>query len=90
VETRRPVVRSGNSGWSGWIDEYGHIRHVMRDDTGSMYFQGVDVTQLSLSTYWSGRRSHYVRHGDWLVLASAVVFLSGLVLLALRNRLPGR
>jgi len=25
VETFRPVVRVGNGGWSGWIDEYGNI-----------------------------------------------------------------
>ncbi|EIP97148.1 apolipoprotein N-acyltransferase [Opitutaceae bacterium TAV1] len=26
VEMRRPVLRAGNSGWSGWIDECGAIR----------------------------------------------------------------
>ncbi|MFT3869618.1 MAG: apolipoprotein N-acyltransferase [Nibricoccus sp.] len=25
VELRRPVLRCGNGGWSGWIDEYGNI-----------------------------------------------------------------
>jgi len=25
VETRRPVLRCGNGGWSGWIDEYGNV-----------------------------------------------------------------
>lgn len=25
VEMRRPVLRCGNDGWSGWIDEYGNI-----------------------------------------------------------------
>ena len=25
VEMRRPVLRCGNGGWSGWIDEYGNI-----------------------------------------------------------------
>ena len=25
VETRRPVLRCGNGGWSGWIDEFGNI-----------------------------------------------------------------
>jgi apolipoprotein N-acyltransferase len=28
VENRRPVLRCGNGGWSGWIDEYGRIAHV--------------------------------------------------------------
>jgi apolipoprotein N-acyltransferase len=30
VETRRPVLRSGNGGWSGWIDEFGSIRAELR------------------------------------------------------------
>ncbi|MCC5023938.1 MAG: apolipoprotein N-acyltransferase [Candidatus Synoicihabitans palmerolidicus] len=30
VETRRPVLRVGNAGWSGWIDEFGTVRAVLR------------------------------------------------------------
>jgi apolipoprotein N-acyltransferase len=30
VETRRPVLRCGNGGWSGWIDEFGTIRAELR------------------------------------------------------------
>ena len=67
VETRRPVVRCGNAGWSGWIDEFGHVRHTVLDNTGSIYFQGVDAVQFSRSSYWSGRQSLYVQFGDWFV-----------------------
>jgi len=34
VETRRPVLRAGNSGWSGWIDECGAIRAVLTKAEG--------------------------------------------------------
>jgi apolipoprotein N-acyltransferase len=30
IETRRPVLRCGNGGWSGWIDEFGGIRDTLR------------------------------------------------------------
>lgn len=30
VETRRPVLRIGNAGWSGWIDEFGVVRAVLQ------------------------------------------------------------
>ncbi len=30
VETRRPVLRVGNAGWSGWIDEFGSVRAVLQ------------------------------------------------------------
>lgn len=80
VETRRPVVRCGNAGWSGWIDEYGHIRHVMRDNSNSIYFQGAERIDISLSRYWRDRESFYVRHGDWWVLVSTL--LAGLTAVA--------
>jgi apolipoprotein N-acyltransferase len=32
VETRRPVLRAGNSGWSGWIDECGEVQAVLTRD----------------------------------------------------------
>lgn len=30
IETRRPVLRCGNGGWSGWIDEFGLVRAVLQ------------------------------------------------------------
>lgn len=30
VETRRPVIRVGNAGWSGWIDEFGATAAVLQ------------------------------------------------------------
>jgi apolipoprotein N-acyltransferase len=78
VETRRPVVRCGNAGWSGWIDEFGHIRHVMMDNTGSIYFQGVEVIPLERNTYWNNRLSYYVRKGDWFIGACCAVAFLGL------------
>lgn len=86
VETRRPVVRCGNAGWSGWIDEFGHIRHVMLDDRQSIYFQGVDAVSFSLNNWWFGRLSPYVQLGDWFVGASVLAF--GLGLLSIRYAGP--
>nr|WP_238710329.1 apolipoprotein N-acyltransferase [Oceanipulchritudo coccoides] len=79
VETRRPVVRCGNAGWSGWIDEFGHIRHVMLDDKQSIYFQGVEVVGLTMNRWWSGRLSPYVQLGDWFVGLASFVFGLGLL-----------
>ena len=87
VETRRPVVRCGNAGWSGWIDEFGNIRHAMLNEKGSIYFQGVEAADFFRNRYWSGRRSPYVLYGDWLVPVSAVLAVLALSLL-IRRRLP--
>jgi apolipoprotein N-acyltransferase len=78
VETRRPVVRCGNAGWSGWIDEFGHIRHVMLDNNASIYFQGVEVINFHRNSWWANRLSLYVQNGDWFVALCAGAALFGL------------
>ncbi|MCF7689470.1 MAG: apolipoprotein N-acyltransferase [Cephaloticoccus sp.] len=81
VETRRPVVRVGNGGWSGWIDEFGNIRQTVTDHTGSIFFRGSQLARVSRDQRWVGRQSFYTQHGDWFVLASAAVaLLAGLTL----------
>jgi len=80
VETRRPVIRCGNAGWSGWIDAFGQIRHVMLDDQGSVYFQGVESVRVSKNRYWHGRTSFYVRNGEWFTLTCAILLLPAIVL----------
>ncbi len=72
VETRRPVVRCGNGGWSGWIDEFGNIRATLRDEEGSVYYRGQATVNLTRDLRWRGRQSFYTRHGDWFLLACAI------------------
>jgi apolipoprotein N-acyltransferase len=76
VETRRPVVRVGNAGWSGWIDEYGNIRATLTDQRDSIYFRGSQRVTVTRDQRWIGRESFYTRHGDWFV-----AFCLGLVAL---------
>jgi len=71
VETRRPVLRCGNGGWSGWIDEFGVVRGVLTDDRGSVYFRGVKTLPVKRDARWIGRASFYVEHGDWFVAVCA-------------------
>jgi apolipoprotein N-acyltransferase len=89
VETRRPVLRCGNGGWSGWIDEFGNIRKVMEDESGSVYFRGTMTVDVTRDQRWVGRRSFYVEHGDWFVAACALVALMGAFLLG-DGPVPGR
>ena len=77
VETRRPVLRCGNGGWSGWIDEFGVIRFAMRNSQGSVYFRGVHTATVTRDQRWVGRNSFYVEHGDWFVVVCAGLALLG-------------
>jgi apolipoprotein N-acyltransferase len=73
VENRRPVLRCGNDGWSGYIDERGQIRHVLTDVDGDIYFQGGAVLQVFRDRRYAGTLSFYNRHGDWFVGVSALL-----------------
>ncbi len=81
VETRRPVLRCGNAGWSGWIDEFGNIRRVMRDADGSIFYRGVAIASVTRDTRWIGRNSFYVEHGDWFVLVAAALLVLAVLIL---------
>ncbi len=81
VETRLPVVRCGNHGWSGWIDEFGRVREVLTDADGSIYYQGVGPLNVTRATELPPGQSFYVRHGDWFV-ALCAVFAAGMAALA--------
>ncbi|MCD8483971.1 MAG: apolipoprotein N-acyltransferase [Verrucomicrobia bacterium] len=63
AETRRPLVRSGNAGWSGWIDERGRIRHVVLNEQGSIYFAGADTAMLQRDPALARSLTVYVRFG---------------------------
>ena len=71
VENRRPVIRSGNGGWSGWIDEFGSIRATLANDDDSVYFRGAQTVNVTRDLRWRGRLSHYTQHGDWFLLVCA-------------------
>ncbi|HTJ78966.1 MAG TPA: apolipoprotein N-acyltransferase [Rariglobus sp.] len=86
VETRRPVLRCGNGGWSGWIDEFGSIRAELTQDqsgkvtsdplianTGTIYFRGTQTAEVSADSRWMGKHSFYVEHGDWFVALCAAL-----------------
>lgn len=67
VENRRPLVRVGNSGWSGWIDEYGNIRLNLKDADGSIYFRGAQSANVTRDLRWVGRKSFFTEKGEWFI-----------------------
>lgn len=79
VEMRRPVLRVGNAGWSGWIDERGQIRHVLTGVDQTVYFQGAGAVPIFRDPNLAGRLSFYVRWGDWFVVLSGF-FAAGVVI----------
>lgn len=81
VEMRRPVVRCGNGGWSGWIDEFGVVRDVVKNKAGSIYFRGVKVVEVQQDRRWVTQLTMYAQYGDWFVLVCAGLMAFGFGLL---------
>jgi apolipoprotein N-acyltransferase len=48
VENNLPIVRCGNAGWSGWIDEKGRIRDVLKNEKNRIYFEGAAVVEVDV------------------------------------------
>jgi apolipoprotein N-acyltransferase len=89
VENRRPVLRVGNGGWSGWIDEYGNIRATLRNDRDSVYFRGAQTVTVNRDARWRQRTTFYTQHGDWFVIACvALVIATYYLVLTLRPPRP--
>ena len=86
VENRRPLLRCGNGGWSGWIDEFGNVRFNMHDERDRIYFRGAQVATISRDSRWIGRMSFYTQYGDWFVLVCAA--LAGISVMLLRPLPP--
>jgi apolipoprotein N-acyltransferase len=88
VETRRPVLRSGIAGWSGWIDEWGVARAVT-DAEGSIYFRGGEVLPVRRAPRFAGTLTPYVRYGDWWVGVCGLLLAAGFLRLRLAGRKTG-
>ncbi len=73
VESNLPVIRCGNAGWSGWIDERGFVRDVLLDEHKSIYFQGAAVVDVRIPT---GNRISVASLGDGFAYGCAFIFLS--------------
>ncbi len=72
IETRRPILRCGNNGWSGWIDEFGSVRQVVKNDKG-IFIRANLVFELTRDSRWIRQESFYTTHGDWFVAACAAL-----------------
>ncbi len=85
VETRRPVLRCGNGGWSGWIDEFGAVRNTMVNDAERIYFRGTKVIEVSRDVRWIERNSVYTDYGDWFILVAAGLVMFSVAILKMHE-----
>ncbi len=68
VETRRPFVRVGNAGQSGWIDAFGRIRETLKDPQKGPYFEGIGTISVYQDQRFATSLTPYVKRGDQMSL----------------------
>jgi apolipoprotein N-acyltransferase len=85
VETRRPMIRAANTGVTCFVNQFGRITQVLRDDTGSTFIEGVLTGEIKVPT--EQQLTFYVRHGELFAKAcAAITLLAMLIMIVLRWR----
>ena len=86
IETRRPILRCGNNGWSGWIDEFGNIRKVIATEDKGIFVRANTTIALERDSRWIDKNSFYVEHGDWFVMTSLGLSILAWLLLRVERK----
>jgi apolipoprotein N-acyltransferase len=71
VETRRPMVRAANTGVTCFVNEFGHVTQILRDDAGSTFTEGVLSGNIDVPI--RGEQTFYTRHGELFAKCCAIV-----------------
>jgi apolipoprotein N-acyltransferase len=78
VENRRPMVRAANTGVTCFVNEFGRVTQVLRDDQGSIFEEGTLIGEINIATEPS--LTFYAQHGE--LFAKICTGLALVVLLA--------
>lgn len=66
AEIRRPVFRCGSGGWSGYIDEFGRVIDVVKNqESGSIYYRGVQILEVEIPA--DQRQTIFVKYYDLII-----------------------
>jgi len=84
VETRRPMIRAANTGVTCFVNQFGRVTQMLRDETGSTFTEGVLAGEIKVPT--EQELTFYVRHGELFAKAcAAITLVSILVVFGVRR-----
>ncbi|PYI58865.1 MAG: apolipoprotein N-acyltransferase, partial [Verrucomicrobia bacterium] len=87
VETRRPMVRAANTGVTCFVNEFGRMTQVLRDETGSTFTEGVLAGEVRVPT--ERELTFYTRHGELFAkVCAAITVIAILIIFGIRKRKP--
>lgn len=88
VENRRPMVRAANTGVTCFVNEFGRVTQILRDEQGSIFEEGTLIGDVNIAA--EPRLTFYAQHGEFfakICTAFAFVILLAKLLELLRRRL---
>jgi apolipoprotein N-acyltransferase len=81
VETRRPMIRAANTGVTCFINQFGRVIQMLRDETGSTFTEGVLTGEINVPT--EHELTFYAVHGELFAKTCAAVTLIAIAALGL-------
>jgi len=76
VETRRPMVRAANTGVTCFVNEFGRVTQMLRDDQGSIFEEGTLIGDVNIPI--EPALTFYTRHGELFakICAAATILIA--------------
>jgi apolipoprotein N-acyltransferase len=71
------MIRAANTGVTCFINQFGRITQMLRDDTGSTFTEGVLTGEIKVPT--EPELTFYTRHGELFAKACAVITVLAMV-----------
>jgi len=74
VENRRPMVRAANTGVTCFVNEFGRVSQILRDDQGSIFEEGTLIGEIKIATEPS--LTFYAQRGELFAKVCAALALA--------------
>jgi apolipoprotein N-acyltransferase len=78
IENRRPMVRAANTGVTCFVNEFGRVTQMLRDEQGSIFEEGTLIGDINIAA--EPKLTFYTQHGE--LFAKICAGFAGSLLLA--------
>jgi apolipoprotein N-acyltransferase len=84
VENRRPMVRAANTGVTCFVNQFGRVTQVLRDETGTTFTEGVLTGEIKVPV--ERELTFYTRHGELFAkVCAGITVFAVLIILGIRR-----
>jgi apolipoprotein N-acyltransferase len=81
VETRRPMARAANTGVTCFINQFGRVTQVLRDETGSTFTEGALTGEIKIPA--ERELTFYTRYGELFAKVCAAITVLAILIAGL-------